>query len=105
MNQPKEQSYKCLCENRWQGKYCTEDVDECGSSENARTRYYDICSGYGGCHNVPGSFTCTCLPGRFGAKCDMTVADFPHFLDISVEVDGVKLSEMSGVYQLKYGAF
>lgn len=102
INKPEERSFKCLCENHWEGQYCTIDVNECGNASNSHTVYYDICSGYGGCYNLAGSFICSCMPGRFGAKCDATVADFPHFLNISVTIDGIILNELSTVYQLKY---
>ncbi|XP_005090877.2 fibropellin-1 [Aplysia californica] len=61
-----DNSYNCSCIQGWEGKNCSEDIDEC-SIVGA------VDCGNGTCRNLPGTFRCECFPGFTGAQCEQNI--------------------------------
>ncbi|XP_052241381.1 uncharacterized protein LOC127851584 [Dreissena polymorpha] len=84
---------KCMCLKGWQGKRCSDDVDECTSTQN-------VCPTYSNCINLSGGFTCECYhgylknssgqcqacpQGRFGKGCtSKCLCDMSHTSDCNI---------------------
>ncbi|XP_063696850.1 cubilin homolog [Culicoides brevitarsis] len=58
-------SFFCQCPKNWQGRSCSEDVNECALFAGT-----DLgCQNGASCVNMQGSYECRCAPGFFGTHC------------------------------------
>lgn len=57
----------CIC-ILFLGPYCTEDVDECGTTPSP-------CRNGGTCQNNEGSYQCICVNGWTGKDCEINIDD------------------------------
>ncbi|XP_015757834.1 PREDICTED: uncharacterized protein LOC107337224 isoform X2 [Acropora digitifera] len=53
-----EKGYRCLCSSGFCGEHCETDIDECYAGNE--------CSINALCHNLHGSYNCTCKEGYYG---------------------------------------
>ena len=51
----------------WEGKNCTEDIDECNLTSD------DYCYNGGTCNNLMGSFECNCVLGYSSERCEIDI--------------------------------
>ncbi|GFS20862.1 protein crumbs-like [Elysia marginata] len=64
-------NYTCICQKGWQGKNCTEDVNECTTRDP--NEKHQCVAGQGTCRNTNGSYTCDCAPGFSGQYCETDI--------------------------------
>ncbi|XP_061164593.1 protein crumbs-like isoform X2 [Saccostrea echinata] len=79
--------YTCPCKKEWQGKNCTEDVDECSSSAPpcSPTQSYN-------CTNVQGDYLCFCHPGYTDKNC---YTDIDECETVTCENGGTCINEIN----------
>ncbi|XP_044181526.1 uncharacterized protein LOC114974438 isoform X3 [Acropora millepora] len=53
-----DKGYRCLCSSGFCGEHCETDIDECYAGNE--------CSANALCHNLHGSYNCTCKEGYYG---------------------------------------
>ncbi|XP_074606931.1 uncharacterized protein LOC141859933 [Acropora palmata] len=53
-----DKGYRCLCGSGFCGEHCETDIDECYAGNE--------CSAIALCHNLHGSYNCTCKEGYYG---------------------------------------
>ncbi|XP_067048625.1 uncharacterized protein [Acropora muricata] len=53
-----DKGYRCLCGSGFCGEHCETDIDECYAGNE--------CSANALCHNLHGSYNCTCKEGYYG---------------------------------------
>ncbi|XP_063777593.1 cubilin [Pseudophryne corroboree] len=58
-------SFFCLCNSKWQGPTCADDVNECQLYAGTALG----CHNGGTCENTPGSYSCSCSPEWYGPQC------------------------------------
>ncbi|GAA6219632.1 vitamin K-dependent protein S [Lates japonicus] len=85
-------SFTCMCKPGWKGPRCEDDIDECTDAE-----FLAGCNQK--CHNLPGSFHCTCEEGYF-------ISDEINCVDInecllypSICAEPAKCVNMPGIYE------
>uniref|UniRef100_A0A2C9KEE2 EGF-like domain-containing protein n=1 Tax=Biomphalaria glabrata TaxID=6526 RepID=A0A2C9KEE2_BIOGL len=50
----------CMCHSGWTGSTCNQDINECAANASiCNTSKNEVCS------NIPGSYSCDCLPGYY----------------------------------------
>ncbi|GFO21191.1 neurogenic locus notch homolog protein 1 [Plakobranchus ocellatus] len=64
-------TYTCICTAGWQGKNCSEDIDEC--TTNDPTDRHRCVAGNGDCVNFDGGYSCACNPGFTGPYCETDI--------------------------------
>ena len=74
--------YTCECGERYQGRLCEEDVNECDGA--------NFCFNGGNCTNTFGSFSCECKPDWTGDRCHvLTINTLTCEFDDPCNNDGI----------------
>ncbi|XP_068735801.1 uncharacterized protein [Montipora capricornis] len=63
-----ERGYRCLCGSGFCGEHCETDIDECSARQAE-------CSANAVCHNLQGSYSCSCKEGYYGDGKNCTAAN------------------------------
>lgn len=69
--------FDCVCDKKWEGKYCEVDVNECALDDS-------LCGERGTCVNTQGGYECKCDSGWTGKTCteDVDECAADHSVDV-----------------------